>query len=282
MDEAFGRPWIVGHRGASFDAPENTAAAFALAWEQGADGIECDVRLTADGEVVVVHDADTGRVGDGGWRTGKGLRVERATWAQLRAVEVGRWKAAGFAGERVPRLSEVLAALPAGKRIFVELKAGGKAGGMERTAALVDAVLAVVGGSGVSAERVTVMSFDAAAVTAAKRQWPGLTVNWLTGFKRLGGLGRRRPGVATVVRTLERCGADGLGGKAVLGHVDAAFVAALRERGYGVHLWTVNDPAIARRAAELGVDSLTTDRPGFLRAALRVGDQASQASELPG
>src|SRR5512138_2530443 len=97
---ASGRPLVLGHRGASADAPENTLAAFRLALEQGADGVELDVRRCRTGEVVVVHDADTSRV------AGAPLRVGDASLSELRALDVGGPAGARFRGERIPRLEE--------------------------------------------------------------------------------------------------------------------------------------------------------------------------------
>ena len=109
------RPIVIAHRGASHDAPENTLEAFRLAWEQGADAIEGDFRLTADRRIVCIHDATTARTGD---RT---LRVSRSRFDALRRVDVGAWKGARWRGASIPSLEEVLACVPAGKRLFIEL-----------------------------------------------------------------------------------------------------------------------------------------------------------------
>lgn len=74
---------IIAHRGASHDAPENTLPAYKLAWQQGADGIEGDFRLTADGQIVCLHDPSTGRVGD------RDLVVSESTLAELRQADMG-------------------------------------------------------------------------------------------------------------------------------------------------------------------------------------------------
>ena len=112
--------FIVAHRGASYDAPENTLAAFRLAWEQGADAIEGDFYLTADGQIVCIHDKTTKRVAPGQPE----LTVAKSTLQELRQLDVGRWKADKFAEERIPTLKEVLAIVPRQKRIFVEIKCG--------------------------------------------------------------------------------------------------------------------------------------------------------------
>jgi len=110
-----GRPLVLGHRGASAEAPENTLAAFRLAMAQGADGVELDVWRCGTGELVVAHDDDLRRVG------GSPLVVRKASLAALRAVDVGSWKGERFRGERVPLLAEVLEAVPSAV-VNVELK----------------------------------------------------------------------------------------------------------------------------------------------------------------
>src|SRR4029453_13086438 len=96
---ADGRPLVLGHRGASADAPENTLAAFRLARAQGADGVELDVRRCATGEVVVIHDGDARRT------AGAPLRIAEAPLAALRALDAGAWKGERFRGERIPLLA---------------------------------------------------------------------------------------------------------------------------------------------------------------------------------
>jgi glycerophosphoryl diester phosphodiesterase len=111
-------PLIVAHRGASHDAPENTLAAFKLAWEQGADAVEGDFMLTADGEIVCFHDKTTKRLTD------QDLEVSKTTLAELQNLDLGSWKDQAFEETKIPVLSEVLATLPEGKQIFVEIKCG--------------------------------------------------------------------------------------------------------------------------------------------------------------
>src|SRR5215470_9529657 len=106
---------ILGHRGASADAPENTLPAFRLALEQGADGVELDARLCRSGEVVVFHDERLERL------TGATGRVADTSWADLARLEV-RAGSAGAAPGRIPRLSDVLAVLPRTAFVNVELK----------------------------------------------------------------------------------------------------------------------------------------------------------------
>ena len=133
----FPRPLVFAHRGLSSIAPENTMAAFALARELGVPGVELDVHLTADGKLAVFHDHFAGRVagvaaGLGGLVSpglppgpaakGRGLELERAAWAELRSLDIGSWKGAAYAGERIPLFRELLEEL--GDRFYwdIELK----------------------------------------------------------------------------------------------------------------------------------------------------------------
>src|SRR5256885_16112584 len=105
---------IIAHRGASHDAPENTLAAVQLAWQQNADAVEVDVRMSKDGQLVVIHDDNTRR-------TGKAARkVSDQTLAELRWLDVGGWKGRQWSGERSTTLEEVMAAVPHRRRLFVE------------------------------------------------------------------------------------------------------------------------------------------------------------------
>ena len=109
---------IIAHRGASHDAPENTLAAFRFGWEQKADAVELDVRLSKDGNLVVIHDDNTRRTAQ------VDKSVGEQTLAELRSLDVGRWKGKQWVGERILTLNEALATVPEGKRLFVELKCG--------------------------------------------------------------------------------------------------------------------------------------------------------------
>src|SRR3954454_10841881 len=89
---------IIGHRGASFDAPENTVASFRLGYEQKADACELDVYLTKDGRIVVIHDKDTRRT------AGVDRPVVQQTLDELKKLDAGKWKGDRFAGEKIPTL----------------------------------------------------------------------------------------------------------------------------------------------------------------------------------
>src|SRR5690554_7959632 len=111
--------YVLAHRGYSGKAPENTMAAFELAVKSGADGLELDVHITKDGEVVVIHDDTVDRTTDG---TG---RVEDYTYEELLKFDAGSWFGEEFKGERLPTLADVCEIVKGTDLIFnVELKAG--------------------------------------------------------------------------------------------------------------------------------------------------------------
>lgn len=246
-------PLIVAHRGASYYAPENTLAAFRLAWEQGADAIEGDFFLTADGQILCLHDKDFKRV------SGDPRPVVELTAAEARKLDVGTWKDPRFAGERAPFLSEILAIVPEGKLFLMEIKCGPE---------IIPEFKRVIEASGVPLSRLRVISFNAEVIAESKKQIPALKAYWLTSFKKDAATGVYAPTVAEILATLKRTQADGLDCKAEMNVVDEAFVKAFRDQGYEMHTWTVNDPEVARKVARLGFDSITTDRPAFIRAEL--------------
>lgn len=243
---------IVAHRGASYDAPENTLGAFELAWTQGADAIEGDFYLTADGHIVCHHDATTKRT------AGVDLPVSGQTLAELKRHDVGSWKHESWAGERIPTLQEVLATVPDGGKILIEIKSDPE---------IVPTLVGVLQTMDLDTDQVAVIAFDEDVIAALEARMPQIRTYWLTDFK-VDPVGRRRPTAADIVATTTRIGADGVDIEADSGILDADFVATLRDAGLEFHVWTVNDPALAIRMIRLGVDSITTDRPRWLRERL--------------
>jgi len=246
---------IVAHRGASHDAPENTLAAFRLAWEQGADAIEGDFYLTSDGQIACVHDKSTKRVAPGEPE----LIVEESTLSELRRLDVGRWKADRFAGERIPTLKEVLALVPEGKRIFVEIKSGPE---------IVAVLKSQLAESELDDDQIVIIAFSKAVVRACRKELPQYKCNWLTGYKQDEGESEWKPTKQNVLRSLRETGAVGLGTQANESVINRRFVKSVRNAGCEFHVWTVNEIDVARRLARLGVDSITTDKPATIREAL--------------
>ena len=238
---------IIAHRGASFDAPENTLAAMKLAWEQGADAIELDLHFSADERIVVIHDPDLKRV------AGKTGKVSEQRWADLSSLDVGAWKDAKFKGERIPALPEILATVPAGRRAFIELKCGPE---------ILPELQRVLSASRLPPERFVLIGFGLETMRQAKAAFPSIPVLFLHGWKKDAPVD-----TAEVVAQARAAGLDGVN----LHHdfpVSEAFVRRIREAGLSVYVWTVDAPDVARRWMAAGVDGITTNRPRFLREQL--------------
>ncbi len=267
------RPLVIAHRGASHDAPENTLAAFHLAWQQGADGAEGDFYLSADGQIVCIHDRDTQRT------AGENLRVAESTLAELQQLDVGSWKSPEFAGERIPTLSDVLQTVPRGKLFYIEIKCG-----PEIMPALVDVLHTQ---RFVSFDQLRIISFNADVIAAVKQQLPAIKAFWLTGYQEQRpeevengeSAPAFSPTAQSVLETLAATRADGLGSSANLNVVDAVYADALRQAGHELHVWTVDDPEIAQRMYAIGALSITTNVPATIRA-LWPADDVVAAVEL--
>ena len=242
-------PFLVAHRGASHDAPENTLPAFELAWKQGADAIEGDFHLTRDGKIVCLHDYDTRRV------SGTKRVVKDSTLAELQSLDAGAWFKPEFKGTKLPTLREVAATVPAGKKIYVEVKCGPE---------IVPAMLEDLAVAGLKDEQIVVISFQAPVIAEVKKARPAYKACWLSSFAKESPLD---PGKDEVLATLREIKADGFSSKADE-RLDQGFVKAIRDAGFEYHCWTVDDVATARRFLDFGALSVTTNRPDFLRRGL--------------
>jgi glycerophosphoryl diester phosphodiesterase len=243
---------FVAHRGESADAPENTLAAFRLAWQRGDPAIELDVHLTRDGRLIVSHDADTRRT------TGVARVIKESTLDELRALDAGRWKGAQWTGERLPTLEEALATIPAGGRCFVEVKVGAEA---------IPALVTAIRASGKTPAQLAIISFQLDAVTEAKRQLPEIPAYYLASFKRDSTTRTWSPSIDALIAQAKAAHLDGLD-LAFAGPVDADATRRVRAAGLGLYMWTVDDPEVARRLASYGVAGITSNRAAALRTEL--------------
>ncbi len=241
-------PKLIAHRGASANAPENTLSAFRLAWKEGADGIEGDFYLTADGEVVCIHDKNTKRTAN------KNLPVKTSTLAELRALEYGAWKHPKFKGEKSPLLSEVLDELPPGKWFFLEIKDSPR---------IVNPIAKILTEKHPAKDRVILISFDKEVIKACRETMPGYRTNLLSSLKKFS----KKGGPEGYLADLEWCGSQGLSYK-ISATVTRDWLAKARGKDGLLMAWTVDTRDAALRAAGFGTDFIGTNRPGALRAEL--------------
>lgn len=269
---------VIAHRGASAAAPENTAAAFALAADMGADWFELDAMLSSDGYVVVIHDYDLERV------AGVPLRVADTPLAVLQQHDVGSFRGAQFANERIPTLRQALVlAKQRGIGVYVELKS--VAGDEALRQALLDAadgqpvwtprlrremarILDESGSKNVELTRkalaliretgmensVVIQSFQPIICAVAALEGDGIPVELL---------GSDDPDDPAqwdaLLRWFYLLDLDGLN----IHHesVTLSRLAMVHAAGKRMAVWTVNDPEVMKRLAHWGVDAIITDRP---------------------
>lgn len=234
----FSQAGYIAHRGASHLAPENTVAAAKLAWEQNADAVELDIYLTKDNRVMVMHDKNTKRT------TGKSMVVAESCSDSLRMLDAGSFKDAKYAGERIPFLEEMIATIPAGKQLVIELKCGSE---------VLPFLKDVVEKSGKQAQCLFI-AFDWNTIVDTKKQLPHNACYWLSSKKE---------GLSEKMKEAKAAGLDGLdlGYKAI----DEQVMQQAKELGLGILAWTVDAPAEAKRLIGLGVKGITTNRPGWLK-----------------
>lgn len=242
---------IVGHRGASFDAPENTVASVKLAWDQKADAAEFDVYLSKDGKIVVLHDKNLKRT------AGIDKNLIDLTADELTKMEVGRWKGDRFAGERLPMLEDVLATVPAGKRVFIEVKCGPE---------IVPELDRVLKADKLKPEQTAIISFSADVVAASKNARPDLKAYWIVSIAPK--KDQPAPTAAELIAKAKTIQADGLDLSATPAVLTAEFARAVKASGLALLVWTVNDVELARKMVAIGVEGITTDRPQWLRSRL--------------
>jgi glycerophosphoryl diester phosphodiesterase len=236
-------PLAMAHRGGAIEHLENTMPAFQACVDLGYRYLETDVRVTADGVLVVCHDAVLERVTD---RTG---RIDQLSWSEVAEARIG-------GREPILRLEELLGAWP-DVRFNLDIKAAGV------MAPLVRAVRRLK-----VADRICLASFSDARIAAARRLF-GPSVCTALGPRGVAALrlSSYSPRAAGLVRIPAGCAQVPLqlGGRAL---VDERFIAAAHDRNLQVHVWTVDTEEDTGAMLELGVDGVMTDRPAMLREVL--------------
>jgi glycerophosphoryl diester phosphodiesterase len=241
---------FIAHRGESYDAPENTLAAFQLAWDRKVTAVELDVHLTQDQELIVCHDPNTKKT------TGVEKIIKETPLAELRTLDAGRWKDVRFAGEKLPTLAEALATIPDRGRVFLELKTGPEA---------IPPLEKVIAVSGKRADQLAIISFHADTVAEAKRKLPAHQAYWIVSVKQDKHTGKLAPTIDELLAKAKAIGADGLD---LSIPATPECVEPVKRAGLKLFVWTINDPAVARQFVKLGVDGITTDRAAWLKEQL--------------
>ncbi|HWQ03501.1 MAG TPA: glycerophosphodiester phosphodiesterase family protein [Candidatus Nitrosotenuis sp.] len=238
--------WVVGHRGASGHAPENTLAAFRRAVEMGAGFIETDLHITRDAKLVAIHDATLERT-----TNGRGA-VKDFTLAELQQLDAGSWFHPDFRGERIPSIEEVIAfARQADIGLFLEIKPDAPWG-------IEHGLLAMLRGSGES-HRVVVLSFSTGILRNVRRidntQVTGLLLDAVP-----------NGGMNALFDRVRETGARQLAPRGDV--VSPEMIEQAQRHDLQVICWTVNEVADMRQLAALGVHGIMTDFPDRLAQVL--------------
>jgi len=252
------RPLIIGHRGASARAPENTLAAFELALVAGADGIEFDIRLARDGVPVVIHDATLRRTA---LRDGS---IAALSSTELGRIGVGAWfnrrfparAKIGYTNETIPTLQQVIEQIaPRCRALYVELKCA-RGEGQELAAAAVRVIRA-----GGAIRQTIAESFTLEAIAEVKRLAPELRTAAL--FERR--LNWPLPGRDEIIKCAQAVNADELALQRTL--VSRRMTDAASAAGLPVVVWTVDHPSWIDQAHALGLHALITNHPARMCSA---------------
>lgn len=235
---------IIAHRGASFDAPENTVTSAKLGWKQKADAVEIDIHLSADKKIMVIHDAGTKRT------TGKDYRIATTVSDTLRTLDAGSWKAAEFKGEKLPFLNEILELIPKKQKLVIEIKSDKE---------LVPLLKNEIEKSGKKAQCI-IISFDFDALAEAKKAMPEIPAYFLSSKVTAQTLHELLP-------RLKENKIDGLNLNFTT--ITPELAELCKKNNIPLLAWTVDDPEIAKKLIAMGVSAITTNKPKELREALK-------------
>ena len=248
------RPLVIAHRGYSQFAPENTLPSFKLAMAAGADMVELDYYPTLDGKLIVIHDYYLDRTTDATNRWGgKKIPVGSKTAAELQALDAGSWFDGTYAGTRLPLLAEALDTIQAGSVTLIERKAGAPADCIKllRQRGLIN--------------QVVVQSFDWEYLRTFHEQEPQQMLGALGPPERLAA-GKPAPKdpkdlTAAWLDELQKTGA-----RIVVwsDKVSAEAVQLVHQRGLKVWVYTINDPDIANKLLDMGVDGIITNNTSLI------------------
>ena len=247
---------IIAHRGANQYAPQNTIPAFQKALELGADGLETDVHVTLDGELVLCHDYTVDKTSDG-----QGF-ISKMTFSELRSLDFGAVFSEKFKGTTLPSLDEFLELSKSGllRIMNIELKSPKEIG-----SDIVRKTLRKVSQYGIM-DKLLISSFDTALLSEVKKAEPSCKTALLYPSMR-----QFVPYyLHTPIRLAQKLGVDAVHPHYT--HISAAVVRAFHELGIRVNPWTVNTPAQIRKMLRCGVDGIITDRPD---TALQIADTFS-------
>ncbi len=254
----FAGPLVIAHRGASYYnpkttsgtlyAPENTISSNKLAWEMGADAVECDVYLTADNRVMAMHDENTSRTTDGKIA----VDLAKTNSSELRKIDVGSWYSAQYVNEKIPFLEELIELVPPGKKLYVEIKCG------PEVLKYVDEIFTKSG----KRNQMVVIGFGLNTMIECAKLMPDVPVYYLKGCKQDPTTKACLPYEVSMLKTIQDNKLTGV--DLYYEGLDKNFCDAALAAKVGLVAWTVDKPADMEKLADLGVEGITTNRPDLM------------------
>ncbi|OHB51445.1 MAG: hypothetical protein A2Y10_20370 [Planctomycetes bacterium GWF2_41_51] len=246
------KPIVAAHRGASFTAPENTIASVMLAWQQGAPMVECDIHLTKDNRVIVMHDPNTRRT------SGVFLNIADTNSAELRKLDVGSWKDPNrYKNEKMPFLEELIDTIPPGRMLLIEVKCGDK---------VMPYLQKIIEQSGKETQ-LAIISFNLDVVAASKKMMPKIPAYYLIGTEIDKETNKPKGHSLDLTKIAREKGLDGL--DLHYAGVTENFAKQVLASNLELYTWTVDDPNEAIRLKGLGITGITTNKPDLMLEVLK-------------
>ncbi len=242
------KPWIIAHRGAMTEAPENTASAFDAALAYGVDGLELDVQLSSDGVIVIFHDGDLSRI------NGSQRRISDYSYEDLARMDWGGWHDEKFAGEPILTLDEALSRYGERTRLMIEIKSYERDRVLGRSYQLTMHVLETLERLVPAGNRanIFILSFDRDVLRLASEA----DVSWqyVLNVEDPSSILGDEHGFPEYL----------YGYGAPISETTRSFVDYVNGRGQRAMTWSCNTPAELNRALDAGTDVIMTDRPGWI------------------
>jgi glycerophosphoryl diester phosphodiesterase len=243
---------IIAHRGASFDAPENTLASVHLAWEQNIDYVEVDVRLTKDNVLVVFHDETTIRFNQ------IDKSINEYSFEELLAIDVGLFKGEQWRNESIPTLEEVLKTIPTNGTLVVELKDGTE---MENALAQLEKRNAKIW------KQLEFISFNYETICIAKKIFPNNKCLWLLDLDYDSETKQNSPSNKDIIHKIKQHNLDGI--DVFAGEMaNESFFKTMHQENFEIYLWTINTVEHAKQYLAFSPHGLTTDKPKWMKEQL--------------
>lgn len=243
------KPFLIAHRGESFDAPENTIASINLAWLRNADAVEIDVRLTQDNEIVVMHDSNTKRT------SGASLIVKHQPLQKLKMVNVGSYKGEKLINEKIPTLQEVLKTLPQEKYIFIEIKCGIE---------IINPLKKLLETVSINNAWIKLIGFNPEVMSALKKSFPLYEVYLCKRISREKFIFTVR-GWEKIIIAVKENKFNGLN-LSYSRCLTRKVVQKIKSSNLKLYVWTINDFRKAERLINYGVDGIMSDKVGWLKS----------------